>query len=62
LHNPNTGSVIMLDVSNAAGRQLITTAGLTQLAGVIAQEAAKSQDPAGVSVIRPPVVNWRDDG
>jgi hypothetical protein len=62
LHNPNTGSVIMLDVANEADRQLITTAGLTQLAGVIAQEAAKSQDPAGVSVMRPPVVSWRDDG
>jgi hypothetical protein len=62
IHNANTGSVTMLDTANAADRQLITTAGLTQLAGVIAQEAAKSQDPAGVSVIRPPVVNWRDDG
>lgn len=62
VHNPNTGSVIMLDMASAADRQLISTAGLTQLAGVIAQEAARSQDPAGVSVIRPPVVNWRNDG
>jgi hypothetical protein len=60
LHNPNTGSVLMLDESIAADRQLIATAGATQIAGVIAQEASKSNDPAGVSVIKPPIVDVTD--
>jgi len=61
LHNPNVGSVIMLDMSNPADRQLIATAGATQLAGVIAQEASHSTDPAGVSIIQPTIVNVRDE-
>lgn len=60
LHNPNTGSVIMLDVSNPADRQLIAAAGATQIAGAIAQEAAKSDDPAGVSIIRPPIIEYAE--
>ena len=61
LHNPNAGSVVMLDVSNPADRQLIATSGATQIAGVIAQEARQSTDPAGVSIIQPPIVNVKDE-
>jgi len=61
LHNPNVGSVVMLDVSNPADRQLIATSGATQIAGVIAQEARQSTDPAGVSIIQPPIVNVKDE-
>jgi hypothetical protein len=59
-HNPNTGSVLMLDASIEADRQLIATAGATQIAGVIAQEASKSTDPAGVAIIQPPIVDVQD--
>ena len=61
LHNPNAGSVVMLDVSNPADRQMIATSGATQIAGVIAQEARQSTDPAGVSIIQPPIVNVKDE-
>jgi len=61
LHNPNVGSVVMLDVSNPADRQMIATSGATQIAGVIAQEARQSTDPAGVSIIQPPIVNVKDE-
>ena len=60
LHNPNAGSVVMLDVSNPADRQLIATSGATQIAGVIAQEASRSADPAGVAIIQPPIVDVED--
>ena len=60
LHNPNVGSVLMLDENNPADRQLIATAGATQIAGVIAQEARQSIDPAGVAIIQPPIVDVRD--
>jgi len=61
LHNPNAGSVVMLDVSNPADRQMIATSGATQIAGVIAQEARQSTDPSGVSIIQPPIVNVKDE-
>lgn len=61
LHNPNTGSVLMLDEKHEADRQLIATAGATQIAGVLAQEARKSSDPAGVAVIQPPVIDAQDE-
>lgn len=60
LHNPNTGSVLMLDERNPADRQMISTAGATQVAGVIAQEARQSSDPAGISIMRPPVIDAKD--
>jgi hypothetical protein len=59
-HNPNTGSVLMLDASIEADRQLIATAGATQIAGVIAQEARQSTDPAGVAIVQPPIVDVQD--
>jgi hypothetical protein len=61
LHNPNVGSVLMLDETNPADRQLIATAGATQIAGVIAQEARQSTDPAGVAIVQPPVVDVKDE-
>jgi hypothetical protein len=57
LHNPNTGSVVKLDTTNPADRQLIATSGATQIAGVMAQEARQSTDPAGVAIVQPPVVD-----
>lgn len=61
LHNPNVGSVVMLDASNPADRQMIATSGATQIAGVIAQEARQSADPAGVAIIQPPIVDVQDE-
>ena len=60
LSNPNTGSVLMLDVRNEADRQLIAILGATQIAGVIGQEARRSSDPASISVMRPPIVDVKD--
>jgi len=62
MHNPNDGSVVMLDMSNPADRQKIATSGATQIAGVIAQEARQSNDPAGVAIINPPVIEVQADG
>src|SRR5262245_17525372 len=56
LVNPNVGSVTMLDVAKEADRQMISTSGATQIAGVLASEAAKSKDPGGMAMIRPPIV------
>jgi hypothetical protein len=61
LHNPNAGSVVMLDARNHVDRQLIAESGAVQIAGVIAQEASKSTDPAGVAIIRPPVIEYQDE-
>ena len=57
LANGNVDGVMMLDTRNAPDRQMITASGLTQLSGAVAQEAAKSSDPAGIAVMRPPVVH-----
>ena len=56
LANPNTGSVAELDTRRAEDRQLISVSGAVQLAGVIAHEARRSADPAGVAIIRPVVI------
>ena len=61
LHNPNVGSVLMLDTKNEPDRQMISTAGATQLAGVIGQEAKNSSDPTGMAVMQPPIVSYKDD-
>lgn len=61
LHNPNVGSVLMLDSGKDPDRQLIATSGATQIAGVLAQEASRSSDPAGVSMINPPVIDAKDE-
>jgi len=60
LHNPNTGSVLLLDENREADRQLIATSGATQIAGVIAQEARQSSDPAGMAIMQPPVIDVQD--
>lgn len=61
VHNPNTGSVTMLDAGREADRQLIATSGATQIAGVIAQEARQSNDPTGVAMVQPPIVDVKDE-
>jgi hypothetical protein len=61
LTNLNVNGTLMLDTRNDADRQMIATAGATQIAGVIASEAAKSNDAAGVAIIRPTVINARDE-
>jgi len=61
LHNPNLGSVVMLDTSKDADRQLIATSGATQIAGVMSQEARQSNDPAGMAIINPPIVDVQQE-
>jgi hypothetical protein len=62
LINPNTDSVRMLDLDNAPDRQMIAAAGVTQLAGVLASEAARSSDPAGMAMISPQIINATENG
>ncbi len=61
LTNMNVNATLALDTRNEADRQMIATAGATQIAGVMTQEAAKSADPAGVAIVRPTVINARDE-
>lgn len=61
LANGNTDDVMLLDTRSAPDRQMIATSGLTQLAGAIAQEAAKSSDPAAIAVMQPTMVTARDE-
>jgi len=56
LANPNTESVVMLDTRNRSDRQLIASSGAVELAGVLAEAARKSQDPASVAMIQPAVI------
>lgn len=62
MHNPNDGSVVMLDLSQAADRQKIAGANATQMAGEIANQARQSSDPAGVSIVRPVVIDAEEEG
>lgn|SRR4030067_2726556 len=59
--NANTEFVRLLDENNPSDRQMIATSGATQIAGVIAQEARQSADPAGVAIIQPPIVDVKDE-
>lgn len=62
VYNPNDGSVTLLDERNPADRQKIAAASLTQVSGVLASEARQSSDPAGMSMIRPPVLDVKSNG
>ena len=62
LHNPNSGSVIMLNTSRDEDRQLISALGMTQLAGVIGHEARQSTDPAGMAMMRPNATHAQQEG
>lgn len=62
LHNPNTGSVLMLNAAREEDRQLITAMGATQLAGAIAYEARQSSDPAGMVMMSPPMIHAQENG
>lgn len=56
VHNPNTGACYILDTRQEPDARMIAAAGLTQVSGVIAQEAAKSKEPSGVAMVNPPMV------
>jgi hypothetical protein len=56
VYNPNTGEAVRLLVERRPTAQQIAAAGLTQVSGAIAQEAAKASDPGGVAAVNPPVV------
>lgn len=62
IHNPNTGSVILLDERNEADRQMIASVAQVQVSGVLASEARQSNDPAGMAMIRPPMIDVKADG
>jgi hypothetical protein len=56
LVNPNTNSVTLLDTRNDPDRQMIAAMAAVQYAGVLSAEASKSDDPAGVSIIKAPAI------
>ncbi len=56
VHNPNTGAVYILDTRQEPDARMVAAAGLTQVSGAIAQEAAKSNEPSGVAMVNPPMV------
>lgn len=62
IHNPNTGSVKLLDERNPEDRQMIAAAAQVQVSGVLASEARQSNDPAGMAMIRPPVLDVKAEG
>jgi hypothetical protein len=62
LVNPNNGMVLLLDSRHAPDRQLIASAGMVQATGVMAREARKSTDPAGMALIRPTVIDAQEGG
>lgn len=62
LVNPNVNSVTILDSRSEPDRQMIASVSGVQIAGVIAQEARKSADPAAVSIMRPTVVDAQEGG
>jgi len=61
LTNANTGSVTLLDTRRDPDRQLITAAGAVLLAGVVAREARRSTDPAGVAIVKPAIIGGGSD-
>lgn len=54
--DPNSSATHYLDTRNEPDRQLISILGAVRLAGVVAQEARKSSDPAGLAVYQPVVI------
>jgi len=54
--NPNNGQCLPADSQHDAVPMMIAGSSATQLAGAIAQEAAKANDSAGVSMVNPPML------
>lgn len=61
LHNPNTGSVLMLDTQREEDRQMISAMGATQLYGTVAHEAAGSANEA-IPMMRLPIIHSTETG
>lgn len=55
LSNPNTESVLILDMKRLADRQMVSAAGAVQFVGAFSQEAKRANDPAGMALIRTPM-------
>lgn len=56
-YNPNVNSLTLLDTRSEPDRQMIVASGSVQYVGVLAREAGKSADPAGVSVVKQPIID-----
>jgi len=59
--NFNTNSVLVLDTRSEPDRQMIAQMGAVQYAGALAQEARQSNDPAGISIIQPPIIDVKSE-
>lgn len=57
--NPNTNSVLMLDVRSEPDRRMIQAMGAVQYAGALASEARQANDPSGVAIIQTPLIDVR---
>jgi membrane protein required for beta-lactamase induction len=61
LTNPNTGQVLLLDTRSQAHRQMIQGSAAVQLAGVLAREASRSDNPEGVAMVTPVLTEYAND-
>lgn len=61
LANGSTGSILQLDVTQPADRQLIAAYQVIAATGVLANASAESKDPAGVALINPPIVHTQTE-
>jgi hypothetical protein len=56
----NSHSVMKLDEPKAPNSQMISALQVTSVAGVLARSAERSEDPAGMAMITPPVVSVKN--
>jgi hypothetical protein len=59
--NPNTNSVLLMDVRSEPNAMMIRGSSAVQYAGALASEARKSNDPGGVSIIQTPIIGAGGD-
>jgi outer membrane murein-binding lipoprotein Lpp len=57
LLNGNTNGALPLDTRHEPDRQMIANSGAVLIASMVAREAARSEDPAGVSIVRPETID-----
>jgi hypothetical protein len=57
LLNGNTNGSLPLDTRHEPDRQMIANSGAVLIASMVAREAARSEDPAGVSIVRPETID-----
>jgi|CXWL01.1.fsa_nt_gi hypothetical protein len=57
LTDPNTNTTLLLNTRNEPDRLMIQTAGAIRHVGVLASAASKSNDPTGVAMVQPLIID-----